>query len=126
MPTYEYHCSGCDTKFEAFHSMSAEPVKDCPTENCEGLVKRLMSGGAGLIFKGSGFYITDYRDDSYSEAAKKDKDNGKSDSGKSDNGKSDSGKSDSGKSDSGKSDSGKSDSSKSDSSKSDSSKSSAE
>jgi predicted nucleic acid-binding Zn ribbon protein len=52
--------------------MSDDPIEDCQDENCDGTVKKLISAGAGLIFKGSGFYITDYRDSSYSEAAKKD------------------------------------------------------
>ena len=121
MPTYEYHCRSCDTRFDVFHSMSADPVTDCPTENCEGQVKRLMSGGAGLIFKGSGFYITDYRDNSYNEAAKKDQD-----STGANNKENSSNKSDSNKSDSSKSDSSKSDSSKSNSSKPTASKSSAD
>lgn len=59
MPTYEYKCTKCEHQFEAFQSMSEEPVKKCPA--CGGEVKRLISGGAGLIFKGSGFYITDYK-----------------------------------------------------------------
>ena len=89
MPTYEYKCLECDHKFEAFQSMKDDPLESCP--ECEGNVKRLISSGAGLIFKGSGFYITDYRGDGYKEAAKKDKEaaSGSSD-GKS---KSDSGES---------------------------------
>ena len=59
MPTYEYKCSKCEHQFEAFQSITEEPVKKCPS--CGGQVKRLISGGAGLIFKGSGFYITDYK-----------------------------------------------------------------
>lgn len=68
MPTYEYHCPDCDHRFELFQSMTAEPAKDCPS--CESSnVKRLISAGAGLIFKGSGFYLTDYaRKGSGSEA----------------------------------------------------------
>jgi putative FmdB family regulatory protein len=77
MPTYEYSCQKCGQNFEAFQSMRAEPFKECPEELCRlpkwghGKVKRLLGTGAGLIFKGSGFYITDYRSDSYKEAAKK-------------------------------------------------------
>ena len=71
MPTYEYKCLECDHRFEAFQSMKDDPLESCP--ECEGSVKRLISSGAGLIFKGSGFYITDYRGDGYKEAAKKDK-----------------------------------------------------
>lgn len=71
MPTYEYKCDACGTAFERFQSMSAAPVKKCP--KCgKNKVRRLISTGAGLIFKGSGFYITDYRDKSYSDKAKAD------------------------------------------------------
>src|SRR5437660_12755390 len=78
MPTYEYSCQKCGQTFEAFQSMRDEPFRECPKELCRlpkwghGKVKRLIGTGAGLIFKGSGFYITDYRSDSYREAAKKD------------------------------------------------------
>ena len=58
MPTYDYKCTKCDHGFELFQSMSEEPAKKCP--ECGGLVRRLVSGGKGLIFKGSGFYLTDY------------------------------------------------------------------
>ena len=71
MPTYEYECTRCGHRFERFQSMSDEPVKRC--EKCRCKVKRLLGAGAGLLFKGSGFYLTDYRDSSYKEAAKKDK-----------------------------------------------------
>src|SRR5215208_3373775 len=69
MPTYEYKCDGCGTEFERFQPMSAEPIKRCP-ECGKAKVKRLIGTGAGLIFKGSGFYITDYRDKSYTDKAK--------------------------------------------------------
>ena len=59
MPTYEYKCRECQHEFEEFQSISAEPVKICP--ECKGQVERIISGGVGLIFKGSGFYITDYK-----------------------------------------------------------------
>ncbi|MCH7691720.1 MAG: zinc ribbon domain-containing protein [candidate division Zixibacteria bacterium] len=59
MPTYEYKCRKCRHEFEEFQSILAEPVKVCPS--CNGQVERIISGGAGLIFKGSGFYITDYK-----------------------------------------------------------------
>ena len=59
MPTYDYECKKCGHKFEAFHSMTAESLKKCP--KCNGKVKRLIGAGAGLIFKGSGFYATDYK-----------------------------------------------------------------
>lgn len=72
MPTYEYHCEKCDQIFELFQSMKADPLTTCIDENCQGKVRRLIGTGAGLIFKGSGFYITDYRSNNYKEAAKKD------------------------------------------------------
>jgi putative FmdB family regulatory protein len=77
MPTYEYSCQKCGQTFEAFQSMRDEPFRECPKELCRlpkwghGKVKRLLGTGAGLIFKGSGFYTTDYRSQSYKEAAKK-------------------------------------------------------
>jgi putative FmdB family regulatory protein len=77
MPTYEYSCQKCGQNFEAFQSMRDEPFRECPKELCRlpkwghGKVKRLPGTGAGLIFKGSGFYTTDYRSASYKEAAKK-------------------------------------------------------
>jgi putative FmdB family regulatory protein len=78
MPTYEYICEKCGREFEAFHSISAQPLRVCPKESClrrpwgRGRVKRKISAGAGLLFKGSGFYITDYRSEGYKQAAKKD------------------------------------------------------
>lgn len=77
MPTYEYHCSKCDKNFEVFQSMKDAAFKTCPEAQCQmkpwghGEVKRLLGTGAGLIFKGSGFYITDYRSEGYKQAAKK-------------------------------------------------------
>jgi len=69
MPTYEYKCDACGYGFEKFQSMSAAPVKKCP--QCgKNKVRRLIGTGAGLIFKGSGFYITDYRDSAYKDKAK--------------------------------------------------------
>ena len=68
MPTYEYKCNKCAIQFEEFQSMSAEPIKVCP--ECGGDVVRLISAGNGLIFKGSGFYITDYKN-SQKETTKK-------------------------------------------------------
>ena len=59
MPTYNYYCSDCDTHFSYFQKMSESPISSC--ENCGGKVKRLITGGTGLIFKGSGFYLTDYK-----------------------------------------------------------------
>ena len=69
MPTYEYRCGGCQNEFEKIQKMSEEPRAECPV--CGAEATRRLSGGAGLLFKGSGFYITDYRSDSYKEAAKK-------------------------------------------------------
>ena len=78
MPTYEYVCSKCGHDFEKFQSMLDKPLATCPKELCpkktwgKGKVKKKISSGAGLIFKGSGFYITDYRSEGYKESAKKD------------------------------------------------------
>ena len=58
MPTYEYKCQDCGYKFERFQGIKDEPLEKCP--KCNGKVQRLISGGAGIIFKGSGFYATDY------------------------------------------------------------------
>ena len=71
MPTYEYECAACGHRFEEFQSIKAKPTVVCP--KCKKRkVKRLISAGGGFIFKGSGFYITDYRSDKYKEAAKND------------------------------------------------------
>jgi len=59
MPNYDYRCEGCGHNFEVFQSMSSEPVNECPI--CKGSVKRLIGGGAGVHFKGTGFYQTDYK-----------------------------------------------------------------
>lgn len=78
MPTYEYICSKCGHTFETMQSIKAEPLTVCPKESCakkpwgKGKVKRAVGSGAGIIFKGSGFYITDYRSDKYKAAAKQD------------------------------------------------------
>jgi putative FmdB family regulatory protein len=72
MPTYEYECQQCGHQFEAKQSMKDPHLTDCPQADCAGPIKRKIGLGAGLIFKGSGFYITDYRSDSYKAAAKKD------------------------------------------------------
>lgn len=71
MPTYEYECTKCGHHFERFQSMKDDPLKRCPSCRCK--VRRLLGTGAGIIFKGSGFYQTDYRSKDYHEAAKKDK-----------------------------------------------------
>ena len=78
MPTYDYVCDKCGHQFEKFQSMKDEPLKTCLKEACgqkkwgKGKVRRVLGTGAGLIFKGSGFYITDYRSENYKQAAKKD------------------------------------------------------
>ena len=78
MPTYEYNCGKCGHEFEAVQSISARPLRICPKEFCgrkkwgRGRVKRRISTGGGLLFKGSGFYTTDYRSEGYQQAAKKD------------------------------------------------------
>ena len=87
MPTYQYVCSKCEHEFELFQSMKDKPLAVCPKELCgqktwgKGKVKRMIGAGAGLIFKGSGFYITDYRSKAYTEAAKKDSASASSSSG---------------------------------------------
>jgi putative FmdB family regulatory protein len=80
MPTYEYECAKCHKEFEIFQSMKDDALKSCPKDKCrqktwgKGKVKRKLGVGAGFIFKGSGFYITDYRSEGYkkskSESAK--------------------------------------------------------
>ena len=78
MPTYEYVCAKCDHQFEKVQPITDKPLKVCPQQLCgmkkwgKGKVTRAIGTGGGLIFKGSGFYITDYRSDKYKEAAKKD------------------------------------------------------
>lgn len=72
MPTYDYECGACGHRFELFQSITARVVRKCP--ECGRLkVRRLIGSGAGIIFKGSGFYQTDYRSESYNKAAEKDK-----------------------------------------------------
>ncbi|HTW94442.1 MAG TPA: FmdB family zinc ribbon protein [Tepidisphaeraceae bacterium] len=76
MPTYEYKCEACGHEFEKFQSMTADRIRKCP--KCGKMkLRRLVGSGAGLIFKGSGFYITDYRDKSYPK-----EESGKTESGK--------------------------------------------
>ena len=72
MPTYEYVCQKCEHEFEVFQSMKDKPLTKCPDKTCGGKVKRKLGTGAGIIFKGSGFYTTDYRSDSYKKAASAD------------------------------------------------------
>lgn len=71
MPTYDYQCGACGHQYELFQSITAEPVKKCPACN-KNKAKRLIGAGGTVIFKGSGFYVTDYRSDSYKKAAKAD------------------------------------------------------
>jgi putative FmdB family regulatory protein len=75
MPTYEYKCDACGHAFEKFQSITAPSVKKCP-ECGKSKVRRLISAGAGLIFKGDGFYITDYRSEGYKNSAKADNNGG--------------------------------------------------
>lgn len=72
MPTYDYECDGCGHAFELFQSISAPVEKKCP-ECKKPKLRRLFGTGAAVVFKGSGFYQTDYRSDSYRKAAEKDK-----------------------------------------------------
>lgn len=71
MPTYDYECDACGHKFEEMQSMTEEPLKKCP-ECKKKKLRRLIGTGAAIIFKGSGFYQTDYRSESYKNAAKAD------------------------------------------------------
>ncbi len=76
MPTYEYICKSCGYEFEEFQSITAEPISVCP--KCQGRVERKISAGAGLVFKGSGFYITDYKNKNNSPSNHKSKSDNKS------------------------------------------------
>jgi len=72
MPTYDYICESCGYEFERFQSITARPIRKCP--NCDKFsLKRLIGAGSGVIFKGSGFYQTDYRSESYKKAEKSEK-----------------------------------------------------
>lgn len=71
MPTYDYHCDACEHEFEKFQSITAEPEKKCPQCGKKKL-RRLIGPGAAIVFKGSGFYKTDYRSESYKKAASAD------------------------------------------------------
>ncbi|MCA9242738.1 MAG: zinc ribbon domain-containing protein [Phycisphaerales bacterium] len=89
MPTYEYRCEACGHELEIFQSITAKPIKQCP--NCgQKKLARLISAGGGVLFRGSGFYETDYRSESYKQAAEAEKKAVSGDSG-GDKGKSDSG-----------------------------------
>ena len=70
MPTYDYECQKCGNRFEVVQSMNDAKLEKCPGAACDGAVKRLLGTGAGIIFKGSGFYQTDYRSSSYQAGAK--------------------------------------------------------
>jgi putative FmdB family regulatory protein len=72
MPTYDYRCHGCGHEFEVFQSISADELRKCP-ECGKPKLRRLMGGGAAIVFKGSGFYQTDYRSESYKKSAQADK-----------------------------------------------------
>lgn len=72
MPHYDYVCETCEKQFEVFQSMNDKRLTKCPEKGCKGKVRRLLGTGAGLVFKGSGFYITDYRSEGYKAAAKQD------------------------------------------------------
>lgn len=87
MPTYEYQCEKCKKPFDYYQSMKDDALTICPKEACrqkkwgKGRVKRMLGTGAGLIFKGSGFYITDYRSEGYKAAAKSDSGGGEAKGG---------------------------------------------
>ncbi len=80
MPNYDYECQKCGCRFEVFQSMNDAKLVNCRDESCGGSVKRLLGTGGGIIFKGAGFYQTDYRSSSYQAAAKADGRSGKSES----------------------------------------------
>jgi len=72
MPTYDYECAACGHRFEEFQAITAAPIRTCP--KCKRRkVKRMIGSGAGILFKGSGFYQTDYRSESYKKAAEREK-----------------------------------------------------
>lgn len=72
MPNYDYECLECAKRFEIFQSMNDDKLTDCPQPDCAGKVRRLLGTGGGIIFKGSGFYETDYRSSSYKTGEKAD------------------------------------------------------
>ena len=82
MPTYNYYCCDCDSHFSYFQKMSDLPISKC--EKCNGIIKRLITGGTGLIFKGSGFYLTDYKKDKNPKSKKPNEQKNKNDKIKSD------------------------------------------
>ncbi|UCG92585.1 MAG: zinc ribbon domain-containing protein [candidate division WOR-3 bacterium] len=71
MPTYEYECARCKHTFEEFQKITDKPLTSCP--KCGGRLRRLITGGAGLIFKGSGFYVTDYKKSNLPQPKKEEK-----------------------------------------------------
>lgn len=71
MPTYEYECKNCNRTFEVFQSIMDKPLQKCP--GCKGKVRRLIGRGAGIIFRGTGFYQTDYRSEHYMKRAAEEK-----------------------------------------------------
>jgi putative FmdB family regulatory protein len=82
MPTYDYRCKSCEHEWELFQSIKADPIKKCPSCGKQ-KAERVIGAGAGIIFRGSGFYETDYRSDSYKKAAAADKKAQESSSGES-------------------------------------------
>ncbi len=92
MPTYDYVCEKCGHRFEFFQSMNDEKLTECPLEECDGKVRRLLGTGAGIIFKGGGFHETDYRSDSYKSGAKMESEAAKPKESKSEDKKSSDGK----------------------------------
>ncbi len=84
MPTYEYECTDCEYQWEAFQAMKAGPLRKCP-ECGKPKARRLLSAGAGLLFKGTGFHTTDYRSESYKKAAKAESPGAGADKGKTGN-----------------------------------------
>ena len=77
MPTYDYKCSKCSIEFERFQRITDEPIRKCP--ECNGKVKRLIAGGTGIIFKGSGFYVTDNKKSGIASSPNKKENNIKKD-----------------------------------------------
>lgn len=77
MPTYEYECQKCGRRHEAFQAITAKPLTTCPRPTCRGRLKRLLGSGSGFLFKGSGFYITDYRSKGYHDAKKREEQSSK-------------------------------------------------
>lgn len=76
MPNYDYECGTCGHRFEVFQRMNDPKLEICPADGCGGTVRRLLGTGAGLIFKGTGFYQTDYRSETYKKAASGEKSGG--------------------------------------------------